>query len=47
MELDHSHFLDSTGNVLQGLLKLPEMASAANVAVYWPIVHPGQANVYV
>ena len=44
MELDHSNFFDSTGNMLQGLLKFPEMASAADLAMHRPFVHPGQAN---
>ena len=32
MESDHGYFLDSTGTVLQGLLKLLEIASAADLA---------------
>ena len=44
MSSKHSHFLDSIGTMLQGLLKLPEMAFAANLAMHRPIVHPGQAN---
>ena len=38
------HFLDNTETVLQGIPKLPEMASVANLAVLRPIVCPGQAN---
>ena len=34
MESEHSHFLDSTGTVLQSLPKLCETASAANLAVH-------------
>ena len=44
MELKYSHFLESTVTVLQGLPKLPETASAADLAVYRPVMYAGQAN---
>ena len=41
MKSEHSHFLDSTGIVLQDLPKFLEMASAVDLAMQKPIGRPG------
>ena len=47
MESNNGKLLDITSTVLQSLPKLPEMASAADLAAHRPIVCPGQANWHV
>ena len=44
MKSEHSNFLDRTGTVLQGLPKMRETASAADLAVHRTAVRPEQAN---